>query len=64
MCAVVQVSFYCFDSALNPRAGILSDVISGIEVVCFRKLSFCSSLEVSQNVGRVKHVVMLKHFVT
>lgn len=36
----------------------------GDEVISFRKLSFCSPLEVSENVGMVKHVVVLKHFVT
>lgn len=59
------IIFCCFVGALNPdwgRAYLGCDW--RCEVVCFRKLSFCSSLEISQNVGRVNHVVMLKHFVT
>lgn len=52
------VLVYCVDGALNPdwgRASLGCDL--GCEVVSFRNLSFCSSLDISQNVGRVKHVV-------
>lgn len=46
--------FCGFDQTLNPDGASLGCDL-GYEVVPFWKLPFCSSLDISENVGRGKH---------
>lgn len=61
MGTMTQISSLLFDNALHPnwvRAHLGCDSAYG--VVSFRELAFYSSLEISQNGGRVGLVVMSK----